>query len=73
MSQSTVLCRQDDDDDDDFPGQFEMELAQMEGLDADAVFGEGPENQLTNIKWVRNLFVRSIIFTVFFFLAGLHF
>lgn len=51
------FCSQDDDDDDDSPN-FEMELALMEGLDADAVFGEGPENQLTNIKWVR---IQSIV------------
>lgn len=36
-----------------FGGNFEMELAQMEGLEnSEALLGEGPENQQTNIKWV---------------------
>lgn len=33
---------------------FEMELAQMDGIEGgEALVGEGPENQLTNIKWVK--------------------
>lgn len=39
-----------------FGGNFEMELAQMElGEGSEALLGEGPENQQTNIKWVRYL------------------
>lgn len=50
-----MLCYRaaDDDDDDDFPGSnFEMELANME-REVEELMGEGPENQHTNIKWVR--------------------
>lgn len=39
-----------------FGGNFEMELAQMDmGEGSEKVLGEGPENQQTNIKWVRFL------------------
>lgn len=37
-----------------FDGNFEMELAQMDmGEGNENLVGEGPENQQTNIKWVR--------------------
>lgn len=37
-----------------FAGNFENELAQMElGEASEKLLGEGPENQQTNIKWVR--------------------
>lgn len=42
-----------EDDDDDMDGGFEVELANME-MDVDKLLGEGPENQQTNIKWVKN-------------------
>lgn len=49
---------QDDDEDDDgfMGGNFEEELANMHHDGDDFVIGDGPENQLTNIKWVRCLF-----------------
>lgn len=46
-----IVLRHDDDDDDDAPGNFEMELANMD-RESEHLLGEGPENQQTNIKWV---------------------
>lgn len=45
-----------------FGGNFEMELAQMEGLEnSEALLGEGPENQQTNIKWVSFVFQSCLV------------
>lgn len=53
------FSQDDDDDNDDF--NFEMELAQMEGLDGgDVPVGEGPENQHTNIKWVSIVHLATV-------------
>lgn len=54
---NTIKClhfRPDDDDDDDGVGNFEMELANMD-MEMDDLLGDGPENQQTNIKWVRKI------------------
>ncbi|CAH2074239.1 unnamed protein product, partial [Iphiclides podalirius] len=45
---------QDDDDDCEMPSSFEDTLAGMEvEFDSPEIFGEGPENQSTDIKWSR--------------------
>lgn len=38
-------------------GGFEVELANME-IDVDKLLGEGPENQQTNIKWVKTKWLK---------------
>ncbi|XP_045490957.1 DNA polymerase delta catalytic subunit [Colias croceus] len=44
-----------DDDEDEMPASFEETLAGMEtDFDTPYIFGEGPENQNTNIKWSRS-------------------
>lgn len=44
----------DDDEDNDKPCSFEEELAGMEcEFDSQEYFGEGPENETTNMKWSR--------------------
>lgn len=46
---------QDDDDDEaeEVPSSFEEQLAGMDTAEDTQVFGEGPENQATNMKWSR--------------------
>ncbi|KOB68271.1 DNA polymerase [Operophtera brumata] len=46
---------QDDDDDNDneVPSSFEEQLAGMDTAEDTQVFGEGPENQASNMKWSR--------------------
>lgn len=40
-----------------------MELALMDGPEgSEDLLGEGPENQQTNIKWVRHLAMTSLYF-----------
>lgn len=44
---------QDDDDDNEVPSSFEEQLAGMDTAEDTQVFGEGPENQASNMKWSR--------------------
>ncbi|XP_050344943.1 DNA polymerase delta catalytic subunit [Nymphalis io] len=44
----------DEDDENEVPCSFEEQLAGMEcEFDSSQIFGDGPENQTTNIKWSR--------------------
>lgn len=45
----------DDDDDNEVPCSFEDQLAEMDTgeFDSQQLYGEGPENQATNMKWSR--------------------
>ncbi|CAH2267635.1 jg16926 [Pararge aegeria aegeria] len=44
----------DDDDENEMPCSFEDQLAGMESeFDSPQIFGDGPENQSTNVKWSR--------------------
>ncbi|VVC92461.1 unnamed protein product [Leptidea sinapis] len=46
--------KSNDDDEDDIACTFEEQLAGMEcDFDSPEVFGDGPENQVTNMKWSR--------------------
>lgn len=47
--------KSNDDEDDEVPCSFEDQLAGMDTseFDSQQVFGEGPENQATNMKWSR--------------------